>query len=178
MDKDRAREQDVSQDEQSGEERPLTAEEALRCELEQARCEAAENRDLYLRALAEQENARRRLQRLYDERLAEAKRALLREFIAVADNLERALAHQEAQDGLVEGIRLTYRQLQELLRRQGVEPIEALGQPFDPAEHEAVALVEGPEPPGTVVGEELRGYRHGEHLLRAARVRVVAGEPD
>jgi len=157
---------------------PQTVEEALRRELEQARREAAENRDLYLRALAEKENARKRLERLYEERLAEAKRDLLRRVIAVADNLERALAHQEAREGLVEGIRLTYRQLQDFLRSEGVEPIQALGQPFNPAEHEAVALVEGPEPPGTVVGEELRGYRQGPYLLRPAHVRVVAGEPD
>lgn len=153
-------------------------EQTLRQQLEQARREAAENRELYLRALADKENARKRLERLYEERLAESKRALLRRIIAVADNLERALAHQEAREGLVEGIRLTYRQLQDLLRSEGVEPIQALGQPFDPSEHEAVDLVEGPEPPGTVVGEELRGYRLGEHLLRPARVRVTAGEPD
>ncbi len=159
-------------------EEPQTVEDALRRELQQAQAEAAENRDLYLRTLAEKENARKRLERLYDERLGEAKRALLRQIIAVADNLERALAHQEARDGLIEGVRLTYRQLQDVLRSQGVEPIQALGQPFNPAEHEATALVEGPEPPGTVVGEELRGYRLGEHLLRPAHVRVVAGEPD
>lgn len=158
---------------------PQTAvEEALRRELAEARREAAENRELYLRALADKENARKRLERLYDERLAESKRALLRRLIAVADNLERALAHQEAREGLIEGIRLTYRQLQDLLRSEGVEPIQALGQPFDPAEHEAVELVEGPEPPGTVVGEELRGYRQGAYLLRPAQVRVTTGEPD
>jgi len=155
-----------------------TVEQALRRELEQARREAAENRELYLRALADKENARKRLERLYEERLAESKRTLLRRIIAVADNLERALAHQEAREGLIEGIRLTYRQLQDLLRTEGVEPIQALGQPFDPAEHEAVEVVEGPEPPGTVVGEELRGYKQGEYLLRPAYVRVAAGEPD
>ncbi len=162
----------------SGQEEPQTVEDALRHELEQAQREANENRELYLRALAEKENARKRLERLYDERLAEAKRNLLRRIIAVSDNLERALAHQEVNEALVEGIRLTYRQLQDLLRSEGVEPIQALGQPFNPAEHEAIAVVEGPEPPGTVVNEELRGYRQGEHLLRPAHVRVTAGEPD
>jgi molecular chaperone GrpE len=155
-----------------------TVEEALRRELEQARQEAAQNRDLYLRALADKENTRKRLERLYDERLAEAKRNLLRRVIAISDNLERALAHQEAHEGLVEGVRLTHRQLQDLLKSEGVEQIQALGQPFNPAEHEAVAMVEGPEPPGTVVGEELRGYKQGGHLLRPAHVRVVSGEPD
>ncbi len=159
-------------------EEPQTVEDALRRELEQARREAAENRDLYLRTLADKENTRKRLERLYEERLSEAKRNLLRRIIAVSDNLERALRHQEAREGLIEGIRLTYRQLQDLLRSEGVEPIQALGQPFNPAEQEAVEMVEGPEPPGTVVSEELRGYRQGEYLLRPAHVRVVAGEPD
>ena len=157
---------------------PQTVEDALRRELEQVQCEAAENRELYLRALADKENARKRLERLYGERLAEAKRNLLRRVIGVSDNLERVLAHQEANEAVLEGVRLTYRQLQDLLRSEGVEPIQALGQPFNPAEHEAVAVVEGPEPPGTVVGEELRGYRQGEYLLRPAHVRVTAGEPD
>lgn len=160
------------------EEEPQTVEDALRRELAQARQEAAQNRDQYLRVLAERENTRKRLERLYEDRLAESKRNLLRKVIAIADNLERALAHQEAREGLIEGIRLTYRQVQDLLRSEGVEPIQALGQPFNPAEHEAVAMVEGPEPPGTIVGEELRGYRQGEHLLRPAHVRVVTGEPD
>jgi len=150
--------------------------ERLRLELEQARQEVAENRDLYLRALADKENTRKRLERLHEERVAEARRSLLREMLAVADDLERALTHQEAREGLLEGIQLTHRELLAILRRHGVEPIEALGQPFNPAE--AVGLVEGPEPPGTVVGEELRGYRQGDQLLRAARVRVAAGQPD
>ncbi|MGQ9683988.1 MAG: nucleotide exchange factor GrpE [Anaerolineae bacterium] len=150
-------------------------EQDLRHELEKARREAAENRDLYLRALAEQENARRRLERLYEERLAEARREILRKVIAVGDNLERALEHQTAREGLVEGVRLTHRHLQDVLRSEGVEPIEAVGQPFDPLEHEAVAMVEGAEPAGTVVAEERRGYRHGDRLLRPAQVRVAAG---
>ncbi len=169
--------QGISQPAGPTEQEPQTV-EVLRRELEQAQREATENRDLYLRALAEKENARKRMERLYEERLAEAKRNFLRRVIAVADNLERALAHQGAQEGLVEGIRLTYRQLQDILHSEGVEPIQALGQPFNPAEHEAVAMVEGSEPPGTVVAEELRGYRQGDHLLRPAHVRVASGEPD
>jgi molecular chaperone GrpE len=162
----------------SPEEEARAQEQSLRAELERAQREAAENRNLYLRTLAEKENARKRLERLYEERLAEAKRNLLRQFIAVADNLERALAHQRAREGLAEGVQLTYRQLQEILRAEGVEPIHALGQPFNPAEHEAVAMVEGPEPAGTVIAEERRGYRQGDRLLRPAWVRVVTGEPD
>ncbi len=160
------------------EKEPETVEEALRQELAQAQREASENRDLYLRALAERENARKRLERLYEDRLAEAKRNLLRKVIAVADNLERALAHPEAGAALVEGVRLTHRQLQDLLRSEGVERIQTVGRPFNPAEEEAVAVVEGPEPPGTVVGEELPGYRQGDYLIRPAHVRVVGGEPD
>lgn len=156
---------------------PQVTLEALQQELAQARREAAENRDLYLRALAEKENARKRLERLYEERLAEAKRNLLRKVIAVSDNLERALAYQDAREGLREGVQLIYRQMQDLLCSEGVEPIEALGQPFDPSQHEAVAVVEGAEPPGTIVVEELRGYRHGEQLLRPAHVHVASGQP-
>ena len=150
-------------------------EQDLRQQLETAKREAAESRELYLRALAEKENARRRLERLYEERQAEARREILRKVIAVGDNLERALEHQTAREGLLEGVRLTHRQLQDVLRSEGVEPIQAVGQPFDPQEHEAVAMVEGAEPAGTVVAEERRGYRQGDRLLRPAQVRVAAG---
>jgi molecular chaperone GrpE len=91
--------------------------------------------------------------------------------------VERAIqAARESQDleGLLTGLELIDRVLQDTLGRYGVKPVQAVGRPFDPFDHEAVEMVAGEgEPAGTVLAELQRGYRFYEHLLRPARVRVV-----
>ena len=147
--------------------------------LAEARRQADEHHDKYLRAVAELENVRQRLEKTYQSRVTQAQRNLLRQFLEVADNLERAL--DAAKDGgdIVSGVELTYRQLQRLLADHNVEPIEAVGQPFDPMKHEAVSVVpaNGVEDE-TVVAEELRGYTHQNELLRPSRVYVAKETAD
>jgi molecular chaperone GrpE len=140
-------------------------------ELEAVRQEAAEYKDKYLRAAAEVENTKKRLERRYADQAEEEKKRLLRAFLAVADNLERALAHSG--DGLRDGVQLTYQELQHLLSLEGVEPLEAIGQPFDPYYHEAVDTVVGDHDQETVVGERQKGYLYRGELLRPARVQVA-----
>ncbi len=129
-------------------------------------------RDLYLRAMAEMANFRRRAEARADERIEEDRRRLLLEFLGFVDNLERAIAHLD-EPGLRRGVQLTFEGLSRFLEREGVEPIETRGQPFDPALHEAVAAVHHPGQSGHVVNELQRGYRYHDRLLRPARV-VVA----
>jgi molecular chaperone GrpE len=140
-------------------------------ELEAVRQEAAEYKDKYLRAAAEVENTKKRLERRYADQAEEEKKRLLRAFLTVADNLERALAHSG--DGLRDGVQLTYQELQRLLSLEGVEPLEAIGQPFDPYYHEAVDTVVGDDDPETVVGEREKGYLYRGELLRPAKVEVA-----
>ncbi|MBC7251479.1 MAG: nucleotide exchange factor GrpE [Anaerolineae bacterium] len=141
-------------------------------EMENLRQQAAEYRDKYLRAMAEMDNYKKRVERRYaDETEAERKR-LLRAFLAVADNLERALAHTEADGAFAEGVELTYQDLQRLLRQEGVEPLTAVGQPFDPELHEAVAVVPGDDAQAVVVDETQKGYLYRGELLRPAKVVV------
>jgi molecular chaperone GrpE len=140
-------------------------------ELETVRQEAAEYKDKYLRAAAEVENTKKRLERRYADQAEEEKKRLLRAFLAVADNLERALAHSG--DGLRDGVQLTHQELQRMLSREGVEPLEAIGQPFDPYYHEAVDTVVGNDDQETVVGERQRGYIYRGELLRPAKVEVA-----
>jgi molecular chaperone GrpE len=167
-------------------------------ELAAARREADENRDKYLRAVAEIENVKKRLGRLYEQRLQEGKRQLLLRFLEVADNLERALAmarhEDQAEEGLLEGVDLTYRDLQRMLAQEGVEAMDVVGQPFDPRLHEAVEVVPwqmvaqsfdkirqvqggataGRDDPKEIVVAEIRkGYLYRGQLLRPARVRVT-----
>lgn len=143
-------------------------------ELAEARRQADENHDKYLRTLAELENVRKRLEKTYKNRVVEAQRNLLRGFLEVADNLERALEAAQEGGDITGGVELTYRQLQRLLAQYGVEPIDAVGKPFDPMKHEAVGTVpaNGMEDE-TVIAEERRGYIHDDELLRPARVYVA-----
>jgi molecular chaperone GrpE len=92
------------------------------------------------------------------------------------DNLERALAADaDAESPLHTGIELTLQAFRQTLARMGVEPIAAVGQPFDPYQHEAVALVnDSQQAAGTVATVEQTGYRRHDRLLRPARVTVVA----
>lgn len=145
----------------------------LREELEQWK-------DRALRLEAEMDNFRKRLQRLAEERIAADRERLLREFLAVADDLARALSADGADaQSILQGVELTNRSLMKLLSREGVTPIEAEGQPFDPAWHEAVGTVPASQAnadPDTVVHVVQPGYRIGDRLLRPARVIVATKE--
>ncbi|MFQ5854235.1 MAG: nucleotide exchange factor GrpE [Anaerolineae bacterium] len=143
-------------------------------ELAEVRRQADEHYDKYLRAAAELENVRKRLEKTYSDRVTQAQRDLLRRFLEVADNLERALKAAEDGADIVSGVELTYRHVQQLLSEEGVEPIEAVGAPFDPMKHEAIGVVsaDGVEDE-TVVAEERRGYTHQGGLLRPSRVHVA-----
>ncbi len=136
-------------------------------ELEAARQEAAEYKDKYLRAVAEMENLRKRLERHVEERIEDEKRRLLSDLLTVVDDLEQALAH-----GAGEGVELVYQKLRRLLEKEGVEEMPlAVGQPFDPYYHEAVAAVPGDDP-DVVVKVVQKGYLYRGQLLRPAKVEV------
>ncbi len=152
-----------------------TSHAGLEKELEAAQQEASEYKDKYLRAQAEMANLKKRLERRYEEQLEEAKKHLLLKFLSVADNLERALSHADlGDDGLRQGLQLTYKELQNLLAQEGVKPMAAEGQPFDPSYHEAVAIGPAPEAKtDTVVTVVQKGYLYWDQLLRPARVHVA-----
>jgi molecular chaperone GrpE len=146
---------------------------------------AEKQRDEYLsqlrRTRAEFENYQKRVHRdLADERRY-AHAALARDLLPVLDNLQRALdaARQVGEQGpLAEGVNLVLAQQLDILRRFGVTPIDALGQPFDPQIHEAVLQEPGSDAaPGTVVRVLEPGYRLHERVLRPPKVVVAAPIP-
>jgi len=146
--------------------------------LEAERSRAAENEQKYLRGLAEMENFKKRLERSHTELARNNKKALFAKALAVLDNLARAMQYEHtAKDdpkSLIEGLRLTYWQLHELLTSEGLKPIEAVGKVFDPHVHEAVDIdVSGRAQPGTVTGELQKGYYYQDEVLRPAKVRVA-----
>jgi molecular chaperone GrpE len=124
----------------------------------------------------ETDELRRRLARNADERVAREKAAFITSLLPVIDNLQRAVEAAEAggpQGSLLDGLRGTISGFESALAQAGVEPVEALGRPFDPELHEAVDTSEvEPELDGQVTAQYGRGYRFGGQLLRPARVQV------
>jgi len=145
--------------------------------LEAARAEAQKNREQLLRTAADFDNYKKRARRELGDAVKVAREDLLRELLPVFDNLERASAHAgSATDtkALADGISMVQRQFLDVLGKLGIERIASVGQPFDPAVHEAVQHLETDEfPPGAVATELQAGYRLGERVLRPAMV-VVA----
>lgn len=150
---------------------------ALEEELAAARGEAARNWDLYLRAQADLENYRKRAQREKEDLARFANEAILREILPVLDNLERAVEHAGAggeNGSLLQGVEMTLSQFRKVLEKFGVSPIQALGEPFDPARHEAMGQVEtGKYPPNAVAQELQKGYLLNDRLLRPSLVMVA-----
>lgn len=149
--------------------------EQLRAELARAQEEARNHLERLARAQADFENFRRRAQREREELALYANQGLLKDFLPVLDNLERALAAGEAAtaESLRAGVDLTARQFRTLLEKHGVTPVEAVGQPFDPNVHEAVMQEPGDYEVPTVVLELQKGYKIGDRLLRPAMVKVA-----
>lgn len=134
--------------------------------------ELRERREDLLRERAEVENFKRRMQRDKAEALRYALEPLVRDLLPVVDNLERALEHAEAA-AVVDGVRLVHKGLLEALGRNGVERLDAVGQPFDPAVHEAIAQADAADcAPGAVVAQFQAGYRLHDRLVRPAMVSV------
>ena len=150
---------------------------SLAADLEAAREEARSNQEQYLRALAEMDNLRKRTQREKEDIAKFSNENILREILPVIDNLERAIEHAKSQDdgaGLLEGVEMTLSQFSSVLQKFGVESLSSLGEPFDPAHHQAVGQLETDEVPANHVANELqKGYLLNSRLLRPAMVMVA-----
>jgi len=152
----------------------------LQNQLQEKDKELAELKDKYLRALADGENARKRIRQQSEESVRIQKEGVLRDLLPIVDNLERAVgaAREGATDTavIVDGVQMVLRSLLDFLKAQGVVPIVSAGQPFDPARHEAIDQVASDRhPPNTVVNEFHRGYLIGDRVLRPASVTVAKG---
>ncbi len=132
--------------------------------------------DKYLRLAAEFENYKKRMNRDLTRRVEFANEELLREFLPIMDDLERTVQAVEDDSGeehLRKGIELVYNNFKNILKRRGVEPIDSVGEPFDPELHEAVMTMESDEHDSNTVTQEFeRGYQLGEKVLRHAKVVV------
>jgi molecular chaperone GrpE len=136
---------------------------------------AAEYRENWQRSHADFANFRRRNESERGELIAFGNSALLTKLLPVVDDFDLALANlppEARESSWIEGITLIQRKLHRLLESEGVTPIEALGQPFDPNLHEAVVMDDGAREPFSVVEELRKGYRIRDRVLRPTLVRV------
>jgi molecular chaperone GrpE len=163
---------------EAGEETGLEAVPAT-SEVEALRQERDQLRDALLRRRADFENYRRRVERDRATAAEEAAAAIFGQLVNTVDNLERALASSETDEGLRRGVELTYRELVAFLELQNVTPVDPRGERFDPALHQALLHEpsEGFEP-GTVAQVLRKGYRYKDRLLRPALVKVARGPED
>jgi molecular chaperone GrpE len=162
--------------------------ESLRAQLEFSQAKGRElmaklkeTHERMLRAVADLENFKKRAQKEKEEVQKFGNERLLREFVPVMDNLERALEHAKSNsdfESLLTGVAMTRKQFEDALGRHGVKAFSAVGQPFDPHLHEAMQHVETTAvPPNHVHAELVRGYLLNERLVRPALV-VVARSPE
>jgi molecular chaperone GrpE len=147
---------------------------ALTKERDDLLAEKAEFSDRLLRRQAEFDNYRRRTERERSEFVQYAATELISDLLPVVDDFERALKSPCADDNYSKGVALIYQRLSEALKRQGLEPIEAAGKPFDPHQHQAVDRAHSDEVEDqTVLEEYQRGYNFRGKLLRPAMVKVA-----
>jgi len=166
---------------EAGEEAPADQVAALREELEATQAREAEYLDGWQRARAELANARKRFQREREDIYANARAEVWTRLLPVVDDFERAVETTPealADQGWTGGVLLIHRNLQRLLEQDGVTPIEATGQAFDPFAHQAVTHEpSGEVPEGHIIAELQKGYTLGERVLRPSMVRVSSGLP-
>ncbi|MBS3850408.1 nucleotide exchange factor GrpE [Devosia sp. J2-20] len=155
--------------------------------IEALRAENSELKDRVLRTVAEMENLRKRTERDVNDTRSYAIAGFARDMLSATDALSRALMVLPAEarengdattKSLIEGIEMTEREMQRLLAKHGVTPIDAKGQKFDPHKHQAMFEVPDPsQPEGTVVQVVQAGFAIGDRILRPAMVGVAKGGP-
>ena len=169
---------------EAGEEAPSndeTTEESatelsLEATIEQLETDLGEAKEAALRAQADAINVQRRAEAEVDKARKFALERFVGEMLPVADNLERALAaagEGDADKAIIEGVELTLKSLVDALRKNGVESIDPMGEPFDPQTAQAMSMVENPDvEPNTVIAVMQKGYSLNGRLVRPAMVMV------
>lgn len=147
--------------------------DGLMKELDHSMAEAAEFKDGWQRSRAEFDNYRKRMERENSQVYQNAVGNILKRYLPVMDDLERALQSRPADLAWADGIELIYRKLKSILDSEGIKRIDAEGQPFDPTFHEAIGQEPSDSlPSGHVVAVVQNGYTLGDRVIRPAMVRV------
>jgi molecular chaperone GrpE len=151
---------------------------AVQQQLAAAETQAAEYKDQWLRSVAEFKNYKRRIEAERADLIRSASAGLVLKLLPVLDDFERAIENIPADIGATAwwgGTQLIAQKLRTILESEGVTPIAAVGQDFDPNLHEAVLYEDAPGQDGKVVAELQRGYRLNDRVLRPTMVKVGKG---
>ncbi len=151
-------------------------------ELKEKEIENKELKDNYLRALAEWDNYRKRMENEFVEFKKYAKVDFISKLLPVFDNFDRALAGAEMNqdfESFYKGIEIIERQLRDTLKSMGLTEYSGLGEEFDPALHEAVGVVRTNAHPENIIVEEIsKGYKVGDRVIKPAKVLVSKSEEE
>lgn len=151
----------------------------LKEQLEAKEAEAKNNYDMYLRAMAEMDNLRKRTTREKADTIKYGKEEIIKDILPFLDSMDRALEHADTSDAkaFIDGIALMQEQLLCCLQRHGVERIESLGEDFDPNLHEALMMLDSADHrDNQIVSEMEKGYLLNGRLIRPSRVCVCKRE--
>lgn len=150
--------------------------EALKGQVEKLRGDIQEKKDRLLRLQADFDNFRRRSAKEREEISAIVTQNFCKDMLPLLDNFERAMAAETKDvEAFQKGVEMIFTQFQEVLKKNGLEQIEAVGQKFDPNFHQAVMRVEDPEKEDDTVAQELqKGYMVKGRVIRPSMVQVVS----
>ena len=172
--------EESSADAESGDSPEAEALANLTAEYEAYKAESEKRHDQMLRTIAEFDNSRKRAEREKEESLKYALESFVKELIPTIDSIERAIqSTKESQDvdALAEGVEMIYKGLLSTLEKRGVTPIEAVNEPFDPMQHEAIMHVESEDvPENNVIEEWQKGYMLHNRVIRPSMVSVSKGK--
>ena len=160
------------------EEKKLSPMEELQEQLKKKDVELVEQKSDFLREKADLENFRKRLVKDKADAVQFANERLLKELVEIDDNMNRALnTPNTSLESLKEGVEMIQKQFATFLKNQKVEPVEAIGKPFDPSLHEVMTQLESEEhEENTVIQEYSTGYTLNGRILRSAKV-VISKKP-
>jgi len=140
--------------------------------------EAATYKDKYIRLYAEFDNARKRMEREKSEFIKYSNEILLAEFLNILDDLERSVqaanSKHEDYQAFLKGIEMVMAHVYEMLKKNGIKPIEAKGKMFDPHQHEVLMQEEtAAQEDGVVLEEFQKGYMYNDRVIRTSKVKVA-----
>jgi molecular chaperone GrpE len=170
--------EEKAEEEKAEEEKKLSPMEELQEQLKKKDEELTELKNDFLREKADLENFRKRLVKDKSDSVQFANQRLLKELVEIDDNMDRALnTPNTSLESLKEGVEMIQKQFSTFLKNQKVEPIEAIGKPFDPSLHEVMTQLESEEHnENTVMQEYSKGYTLNGRILRSAKV-VISTKP-
>lgn len=146
-------------------------------ELKKIKEENAQLKDQLLRKAAEFDNYKKRTEREFLDRVQNANERLIANLLEVLDDFDRSINHAEESnnsESMLEGLELIYKKMYSILEKEGLKPLIAIGEEFDPAKHDALMQMESKtNKSGTIIDEHLKGYELNDKVIRHSQVIVA-----